>query len=130
MLARAHGGVQVEARAYAMMARVAATWGETRTARGLVRRALACLEQGPDAVVGPAEDGGYVLLGLKLVAPELFQDMPWGTDGVLSKTRQRLRGLAWDWRELPELWDVDDPQDLERLTAFSGLGEWGGPASR
>ncbi len=80
-----------------------------------MRRALDCLEQGADAVVGPAEDGGYVLLGLKRAAPELFHDMPWGSDQVLTKTRQRLRKLGWRWLELSVLWDLDRPEDLERL---------------
>ena len=78
--------------------------------------ALDGLEEGAEAVLGPAEDGGYVLLGLKRAAVELFQDMPWGTGEVLAVTRQRLRALGWQWRELPALWDVDRPEDLERLS--------------
>ncbi len=77
--------------------------------------ALDGLEGDVDAVLGPAEDGGYVLLGLKRVAVRLFEDMPWGTGEVLAATRHRLRELGWRWRELPALWDVDRPQDLERL---------------
>ncbi len=77
--------------------------------------ALDGLEEGVDAVVGPAEDGGYILLGLKRAAAELFEDIPWGTGEVLAVTRRRLRELDWQWRELPVLWDVDRPQDLDRL---------------
>ena len=77
--------------------------------------ALDGLEKGADAVIGPAEDGGYVLLGLKRAAVELFQDMPWGTGQVLAMTRQRLGELNWRWQELPTLWDLDRPEDLERL---------------
>lgn len=93
-------------------------------------RALDCLDEGADAVVGPAEDGGYVLLGLKRAAVELFENMPWGTVEVLAKTRHRLQGLGWRWRELTVLWDVDRPEDLERLDAGSGLGEGTGSGSR
>ncbi len=77
--------------------------------------ALDGLEEGVDAVLGPAEDGGYVLLGLRRAARQLFEDMPWGTGQVLAATRHRLRELGWHWRELPALWDVDRPEDLERL---------------
>jgi glycosyltransferase A (GT-A) superfamily protein (DUF2064 family) len=70
---------------------------------------------GQDAVLGPAEDGGYVLLGLRRSAPELFRDIPWGGDGVAAYTRARMGDLGWCWRELPVLWDVDRPADLARM---------------
>jgi uncharacterized protein len=68
-----------------------------------------------DAVIGPAEDGGYVLLGLKRTASELFEEMPWGSGRVLEQTRRRLRELRWRWRELKTKWDVDRPEDYQRL---------------
>jgi len=68
-----------------------------------------------DAVIGPAADGGYVLIGLKKTAPSLFRDIPWGTDGVLAATREQLRRLHWNWSELPVRHDVDNPEDLERF---------------
>ncbi len=73
------------------------------------------LEEGMDAVLGPAEDGGYVLLGLKQSADCLFQDIPWGSEVVGQMTRQCMRQMQWQWRELPELWDLDRPEDLVRL---------------
>lgn len=76
-----------------------------------VRAAFAALEQ-QDAVLGPAEDGGYVLLGLRKPQPLLFSDMPWGTSQVLAKTRSRLTGKV---KELSTLWDIDDVDDLRRL---------------
>ncbi len=78
-------------------------------------QALAVLEGGRDAVLIPAEDGGYVLLGLRRPAPRLFSDMPWGEAGVLALTRRRLRQSGLTWGELPPLFDVDRPDDLERL---------------
>jgi rSAM/selenodomain-associated transferase 1 len=78
-----------------------------------VRTALQALTN-TDAVLGPAEDGGYVLLGLKRTGPELFSGVPWGTGAVADTTRERLRGLGWGWRELPVLWDLDRPTDLAR----------------
>ncbi|MDT8383103.1 MAG: TIGR04282 family arsenosugar biosynthesis glycosyltransferase [Gammaproteobacteria bacterium] len=76
-----------------------------------IRAAFAALEQ-QDAVLGPAEDGGYVLLGLRKPQPPLFADMPWGTSKVLAKTRSRLTGKV---KELSTLWDIDDVDDLRRL---------------
>lgn len=80
-----------------------------------LREALAALAQGADAVLGPAADGGYYLLGLKQAARTLFTDMPWGTAQVLAETRQRLQHLAWHWHELPTKRDIDEPDDLRFL---------------
>lgn len=84
---------------------------------GMLGAACIALEAGHPAVLGPAEDGGYVLLGLRRPAPALFRDMEWGTERVLDRTRQVLAGLGWDWRELPPLWDLDRPEDLRRYRA-------------
>ena len=70
-----------------------------------------------DAVLAPAEDGGYPLIGLRRASARLFEGIPWGTDLVLAQTRQRLAALGWRWRELRTLWDVDRPEDFERLRA-------------
>lgn len=81
-----------------------------------LRDAAAALADGHDAVFGPVEDGGYVLVGLAQRLPvRLFEDMAWGTGEVMQETRSRLRRGAWRWRELPQLWDVDRPEDLPRL---------------
>lgn len=77
-------------------------------------QAFEWLANGEDAVLGPAEDGGYVLLGLRRCDPDLFYDIPWGSDQVLALTRQRLEKLGWAWRELETLWDLDRPEDLAR----------------
>ncbi|NEV62732.1 TIGR04282 family arsenosugar biosynthesis glycosyltransferase [Thiorhodococcus minor] len=67
------------------------------------------------AVLGPALDGGYVLLGFKRLSHHLFDGMPWGGDRVADLTRQRLRDLRWSWSELPALADIDRPEDLVLL---------------
>jgi glycosyltransferase A (GT-A) superfamily protein (DUF2064 family) len=72
-----------------------------------------------DAVLGPAEDGGYVLLGLRHAAPALFRDMPWGEESIAALTRERMRELGWRWRELPALRDLDRPEDLDWYRALS-----------
>ena len=83
-----------------------------------IGRALRALT-GRDAVLGPAEDGGYVLLGLRRAAAALFADMPWGGARVAARTRQRMEALGWAWEELPVLWDLDRPEDLRRFEDLS-----------
>jgi rSAM/selenodomain-associated transferase 1 len=78
------------------------------------------LRCGSDAVVIPAEDGGYVLIGTRAAQPALFSDMRWSTPSVMAETRRRLERLAMSWQEPFALWDVDLPADLERLRQ-SGL---------
>ncbi|MFM9968469.1 MAG: TIGR04282 family arsenosugar biosynthesis glycosyltransferase [Burkholderiales bacterium] len=79
-----------------------------------LRAAAVALARSP-AVFGPAEDGGYVLVGLNTPAQELFRDITWGGPRVMSQTRQRLRSLDWRAEELATLWDLDRPEDLARL---------------
>jgi rSAM/selenodomain-associated transferase 2/rSAM/selenodomain-associated transferase 1 len=71
--------------------------------------------QGNDAVLIPAEDGGYVLIGLARPLPVVFERVDWSTDRVLAQTRERLNEAGATWQELPTLWDVDEPADWERL---------------
>lgn len=80
-----------------------------------LREAAAALSAGNDAVLGPAEDGGYVLVGLSRTSPRVFSGIEWGGPDVLRDTRARLAALGWRWHELPELWDVDRPADLTRF---------------
>ncbi|MBV2107986.1 MAG: TIGR04282 family arsenosugar biosynthesis glycosyltransferase [Candidatus Thiodiazotropha sp. (ex Ctena orbiculata)] len=80
-----------------------------------LHQAFDWLSDGDDAVLGPAEDGGYVLLGLNRYHRRLFEGHNWGGGDVAASTREALSALGWRWRELPELWDLDRPQDLQRL---------------
>jgi rSAM/selenodomain-associated transferase 1 len=84
-----------------------------------IENAFAMLER-HDAVIGPAADGGYVLIGLNWPQPGLFSNIAWGGDRVLDETRRRLRSLVLDWHELPTLRDIDQPADLAH---FPGLME-------
>ena len=63
----------------------------------------------------PAEDGGYVLIGLTHASDSLFDGIGWGGPTVMAETRERLAALGWRWHEMATLWDVDRPQDLTRL---------------
>ena len=79
------------------------------------------LRDGADAVFVPCEDGGYALIGLRRIDARLFDRIPWGSATVMADTRDRLAALGWRWRELETLWDVDRPQDYERLLASALL---------
>ena len=81
-----------------------------------LRRAFQALERS-DAVVGPAEDGGYVLIGLNRPAPELFRAVPWGSSEVLAATRERAAAHGLRLDELSPLPDLDRPEDLARFRA-------------
>lgn len=82
-----------------------------------LRTASRALASGCDAVLGPAADGGYVLIGLRKQAPALFRDMPWGTGEVLDLTRQVLGRLGLRWYELDVRHDMDRPEDLALLAS-------------
>jgi len=72
------------------------------------------LSNGKDAVLGPADDGGYYLIGLKKPNPCIFQDIIWGEANVAERTRQNFAGQGLDYVELEELPDIDTPDDYQR----------------
>ena len=69
---------------------------------------------GADAVIGPAQDGGYWLLGLKRAVAGVFDDVTWGTSTVCGQTIDRLSVSGIDPVLLPQLADCDRPEDLAR----------------
>jgi len=87
-------------------------------------RAAGLLRNGNDAVFIPAEDGGYVLVGLRQPQPGLFENIEWGSEQVMAQTCDRLARLGLRWTELLTLWDVDRPADLARLATLEGFSEW------
>jgi rSAM/selenodomain-associated transferase 1 len=78
-----------------------------------LRRAARLLSAGYDAVLAPAEDGGYALIGLKKSRLEFFRGIAWSTGRVYGDTVERLAGYRW--RALRTVRDVDRPRDLERV---------------
>ncbi|PSL16724.1 hypothetical protein CLV44_101122 [Marinobacterium halophilum] len=80
----------------------------------LLLECAACLET-HDAVFLPAEDGGYALIGLQQPQPELFVGIDWSTERVMAQTRERLTALGLRWQEPAVVWDLDRPEDLQRL---------------
>jgi len=67
-----------------------------------------------DIVIGPAIDGGYYLIALRKPVPQLFESVAWGEPTVLETTLRKAQSLLLDVRLLPELADVDRPDDLKR----------------
>ena len=65
------------------------------------------------AVLGPARDGGYYLLGLNKLYPDLFVNKPWSTDQVFAKTIDNFINQGISYALLEELSDIDDATDLE-----------------
>ena len=68
-----------------------------------------------DAVLGPADDGGYYLIGLRRVPPELLSGLPWSAANTLEATRERLGSRGLTVRLIEAGFDVDEPKDLDRL---------------
>lgn len=83
-------------------------------APGHLQRAAQALKN-QDVVLIPAEDGGYVLIGMRRWVPQALEGITWSTDQVMLQTRQQLQACGASWAELETLWDVDTPADWERL---------------
>jgi uncharacterized protein len=86
--------------------------------------AASALRGGCDVVVIPAEDGGYVLIGMRKPRPRLFGAMPWGSDTVMTETRQRIAESGLRSFELPVLRDIDRPEDIETLRNDPGFARF------
>lgn len=123
---QAQQGADLGARMQAAFAHTFATTFDTTPARDLrclligsdcpaltsltLHDAAAALDQ-HDAVLVPALDGGYVLLGLTRPQPTLFDGIAWGTDSVLAATHERMRRAGLSCAELAPLPDLDTPDD-------------------
>ncbi len=82
-----------------------------------LEEALINLQSGKNCVLAPAEDGGYVLIGLNQPESDLFINMPWGTPQILEITRKKINRLNLTCHELTSQWDVDVLDDLSRYRA-------------
>lgn len=83
-----------------------------------------------DAVLGPADDGGYWLVGARRPLPFLFTAMPWGSPGVLAESLARLASHGTRHALAAPHFDVDRPADLERLRALLRADPSLAPATR
>ena len=80
-----------------------------------------------DVVLGPTEDGGYYLIGLRKLYRELFEGIAWSTSEVFPETVRRAEAKGLRIACLPPWFDIDTPDDLERLRASLAGIEGGGP---
>lgn len=80
-----------------------------------IEEAIHCLET-HDAVIGPAQDGGYYLLGMKTVLPEVFSNKEWGTPTVYKATLENLSHKKVHTLEM--LNDIDYAEDLKPYPEF------------
>jgi len=92
----------------------------------LLLQAFAALADA-DLALGPALDGGYYLIGLRQLVPELFQGLDWGSERVLAQTLARAQAQGLASASLPPLGDVDRPEDLPLWYAQQTASE---PSSR
>ncbi len=74
-----------------------------------------------DIVIGAVEDGGYDLIVLKQNVPELFDNIDWGSDSVLTQTLNHIKGLGLSVKVLQTSFDLDRPEDLKRAPSSSWL---------
>ncbi|MEQ8525166.1 MAG: TIGR04282 family arsenosugar biosynthesis glycosyltransferase [Gracilimonas sp.] len=85
---------------------------------GIIQQAFQELEE-HEFVIGPAEDGGYYLLGMRNFYPEVFEDIEWSTGSVFQETIEKIQELGCSFTTLKELNDVDTIEDWNRVK--SGL---------
>ena len=104
-------------RALASYARVVLIGTDAPQLDGAILRRAAQALLAHDVVIAPANDGGYVLIGLARRAPALFQSIAWSTAQVMAQTRARIDALGMSLHELPTLHDVDEPHDLVHVPA-------------
>jgi len=76
-----------------------------------IQQAFDQLDQEP-VVLGPTDDGGYYLIGMRDECFGLFEDIEWSTERVLTQTRERLKSLGIGWTELKQESDIDTLDDL------------------
>lgn len=81
---------------------------------GYVRQAFAALDA-TDMVMGPSDDGGYVLIGARRVRHGMLDGIAWGTERVLFQTCERFDAQGINYGLLPPRWDVDEPEDWRRF---------------
>lgn len=83
--------------------------------RALAAAVSSLAREGDRVVLGPADDGGYYLIGLKRAHRRLFDEVAWSTSHVLAQTLERAAEIGLEVELLPTWYDVDDAQTLQRL---------------
>jgi len=91
-----------------------------------VEQAFASLAAGAELVLGPAEDGGYFLIGMRSVSAAVFRGIRWGGPSVLEDTIRAAQRAGLEPTFVPATYDVDDADDLERLRGDIAAGRVSG----
>ena len=94
-----------------------------RLDRDYLAQALDALEN-VEVVLGPASDGGYVLIGATVIGSTVFEGIDWGTSSVFSQTTRRLDAAQISWSDLPARQDIDRPDDLPHWEAVKKEMDW------
>lgn len=89
----------------------------------LLQRCQAALAMA-NCVLLPAEDGGYALVGMQRADRRLFADIDWGSERVMVQTRSRIATLGWTCACPATVWDIDRPEDLDRLATLPNAAHW------
>jgi rSAM/selenodomain-associated transferase 1 len=84
----------------------------------IITRAFEFLDEGGDAIIGPSKDGGYYLLGLNRLYPELFDEKSWDSYTLLDDTLQDLERLELQYGKLPVLVRINEKRDLPTRLRF------------
>ena len=84
----------------------------------LISQAIESLKAGSEVVFVPAEDGGYVLVGLQKPYEFLFQGIRWGSAEVMQQSRRKLKKNSISFNELATCWDIDRLEDYQRYLVF------------
>jgi hypothetical protein len=95
----------------------------------MISQAIAVLKQGVEAVFVPAEDGGYVLVGLQQAYGFIFEGIDWGTERVMQQTRNKLDAEGVTYKELATSWDIDRYEDYQRFLSLKECGALTGSGS-
>ncbi len=80
-----------------------------------LQESFTALREGADLLIAPAEDGGYVMIGMSELKSHMFSNMPWGSNAVLAETRRRAAVAQLNLQELATQWDVDTVADWLRF---------------
>jgi len=86
----------------------------------LISQAIERLKTGAEVVFVPAEDGGYVLVGLQKPYEFLFQGISWGSTEVMQQSTSKLKKNSISFSELATCWDIDRLEDYQRYLAIKG----------
>ncbi len=95
-----------------------------------INNAFQALKNRNDIVIGPTNDGGYALIGMRKPHPALFKNIPWSTPEVISKTIEAIRKERKKYTLLPEVIDIDDYNDLVKIHQKGLLPKWAQPMIR